>query len=255
MTSTSRAGKRDEQRDQRVAVARQIIGIGRAHRADQELVAHRPAVDEQILAERIGPRQRRQRGKALDRDAVAFGRDLDRVGAEVGAEHVAEPGEAPGGAGQRRGKGHRRALLAGEREGDIRPAHGEPAHHLAHRLGLGAVELEKFQPRRRRVEQVAHLDAGAGAERRRLQRRFRAGLDLDRPGVRLASVARRDGKPRHRADRGQRLAAEAERADRDEVVVGELGGGMALDRQRQVGARHALAVVGHANERAGRRRR
>ena len=94
--------KRDEQRDQRVAVARQIIGIGGAHRAEQKLVAHRPAVDEQILAERIGARERRQRGKALDRDALAFGRDLDGVGAEVGAEHVAEPREAPGGAGQRR---------------------------------------------------------------------------------------------------------------------------------------------------------
>ena len=127
----------------------------------QQLVAHRPAVDEQILAERIGARERRQRGKAFDRDAFAFGRDLDGIGAKIGAEHVAEPGEPPGRAGQRRGKGHRRALLAGEREGDVRPAHGEPAHHLAHGLGLGAVELEEFEPRRRRVKQVAHLDAGA----------------------------------------------------------------------------------------------
>ena len=172
--------ERDEQREQRMAVARQIIGIGAAHRAEQKLVAHRPAVDEEILAERIGAGQRRQRGKAFDRNALALGGDLDGIGAEIGAEHVAEPREPPGGAGQRRGKAHRRALLAGEREGDVRPAHGEPAHHLAHRLGLGAVELEEFQPRRRRVEQVAHLDAGALAERRGLQLRLRAGIDLDR---------------------------------------------------------------------------
>ena len=242
--------ERDEQRQQRMPVARQIIGISAAHRADQKLVAHRPAVDEQILAERIGARQRRQRGKAVDDDALAFGRDLDRVGAEIGAEHVAEPRQPPGRAGQRRGKGHRRALLAGQREGDIGPAHGEPAHHFAHGFGLGAVELEEFQPRRRGVEQIAHLDAGAFAERRGLDRGFGAGIDLDRPGMRLAGVPRRDRQPRHRADRGQRLAAKAQRADRNQIVVGKLRRGVALDREREIGARHALAVVGDADQAA-----
>jgi hypothetical protein len=51
--------KRDEQRQQRMAVARQIIGVGAAHRADHNLVAHRAPVDEQILPERVGARQRR----------------------------------------------------------------------------------------------------------------------------------------------------------------------------------------------------
>ena len=153
--------KRDEQRQHRMTVARQIVGIGRAHRAEQKLVAHRPAVDEQILAERVRPRQRRQRRVAVDDDALALRRDLDRIGAKLRPEHVAEPRQPTGPARQRRRECHRRALLAGEREGDIRPAHGEPAHGFAHRLGLGAVELEKFQPRRRGVEQVAHLDARA----------------------------------------------------------------------------------------------
>ncbi len=39
----------EEQRQRRMAVAREEIGIGAAHRADQQLVAHRPAVDEQEL--------------------------------------------------------------------------------------------------------------------------------------------------------------------------------------------------------------
>ena len=39
----------EEQRQRRMAVARQEIGIGAAHRADQQLVAHRPAIDEQEL--------------------------------------------------------------------------------------------------------------------------------------------------------------------------------------------------------------
>ena len=83
--------ERDEQRQQRMAVARQIIGIGAAHRADQQLVAHRAAVDEQILPERVGARQRRQPGKALDAHALALGVDGDRIGAEIRAQHVAEP--------------------------------------------------------------------------------------------------------------------------------------------------------------------
>ncbi len=57
-------------------------------------------------------------------------------------------------------------------------------------------------------------------------------------------------KPRHRADRRQRLAAEAERADVEQVVVGELRGGVALDREREIVARHAGAVVGDADQAA-----
>src|SRR5216684_329867 len=85
-------------------------------------------------------------------------------------------------------------------------------------------------------------------ERRRLDLGFRARLDRDRPGMRLARVARRDRQARHRADRGQRLAPEAERADGQKIVVVELRGGVALDREREIGARHALAVVGDPDE-------
>ena len=48
--------------------------------------------------------------------------------------------------------------------------------------------------------------------------------------MRLAAVPRRDRQPRGRADRGQRLAAKAERADREQILVVELRGGVALDR-------------------------
>ena len=160
--------ERDEQRDQRMTIARQIVGISGAHSAEQKLVAHRAAVDEKILAERIGARERRQCRKALHVHAFALGGDLDCVGAEVGAKHVAEPGEAAGGARQRSRECHRRALLAGEREGHIRPAHGEPAHDLAHGLRLGAVELEELQSRGRGIEQVTHLDPRPLTERRGL---------------------------------------------------------------------------------------
>src|SRR5207248_9123207 len=121
-------------------------------------------------------------------------------------------------------------------------------YHLADRVPFAAVALEKLEPRRRGVEEIAHLDPGAGTERGGLHRRFLAAIDGDRPGIGLARVARRDGEARHRADRGERLAAEAERADIIEVVVRELRGGVALDREREIAARHAAAVVGDANE-------
>src|SRR5215467_10204872 len=242
--------ERDEQRYEGMAVARQVIGIGGAHHADQELVAHWAAVDEEILAERIGARERGQRGEALDRKARVAASHLDRVGAELAPENISEPGEASARARQRRGPSHWRALLAREREGDVGPAHRQPAHHLADRLAFAAVAFEEFEPRRRGVEQVAHFDARAFPERAGLDLRLAAAVDGDRPAVRLAAVPRGDGQPRNRADRGQRLAAEAQGADVEQIVVGELGGGVALDRQREIVARHAGAVIADADQAA-----
>ena len=173
---------------------------------------------------------------------------LDRVGAELGAENVGEPNQPSGRARQRRRPGHGHAFLAREREGDVGPAHRQAPHHLADGVALAAVALEELEPRRRRVEEVAHLDPGAFAQRGRLHLGLVAAVDGDREGVRLARVAGGDGEPRHRADRGQRLAAEAERADVEQVVVGQLRGGVALDREREIGAGHAGAVVADADQ-------
>jgi len=56
------------------------------------------------------------------------------------------------------------------------------------------------------------------------------------------------GDPRHRADRGQRLAAETEGRNGEEIVAIELRGRMALDREHEVVAGHAGAVVGDADQ-------
>ena len=65
--------------------------------------------------------------------------------------------------------------------------------------------------------------------------------------MRLGGVAGGDAESRHRADRGQRLAAETQRANPQEILVVELGGGVAVDGERQIGMRHAAAVVGDAD--------
>ena len=60
-------------------------------------------------------------------------------------------------------------------------------------------------------------------------------------------MTRGDAEFCHRADRGQCFAAKPERADLQQVLVVEFGGGVAIDRQRQVGRGHAAAIVGDAD--------
>ena len=239
--------ERDEKRQHGMTIARQVVGIGRTYGAENELVAHRAAIDEEILPERVGLRERRRCGIAGDHDALALGMDLDGVAAEFGPQNIAEPGQPSGGTGQGGGPGHRRALLAREREGDVGPRHGEAPDDLADGFRLGAVGLQKLQARRRRIEEVANLDAGAVGQRRRHDLGFLAALDAQRPGVRLARMPRRDRQPCNRADRGQCLPAKPERANLQQVLVIELGGGVALDREREVLRGHAAAVVGNAD--------
>ena len=62
-------------------------------------------------------------------------------------------------------------------------------------------------------------------------------------------MARQQRHLGHRGDRGQGLAAEAQRADVLQVVgLGQLAGGMALERQQRLGGRDALAVVDHPHQ-------
>jgi hypothetical protein len=122
--------------------------------------------------------------------------------------------------------------------------HGKARHRVLDVIGLGADRLHELEAGRSRVEQIAHDDAGSGRERRRLHRADPAALDPDRERALGAARTRFDQKPRDRADRGQRLAAKAERPDIDEIVVRELRGRVALDREREIVRAHAAAVVG-----------
>ena len=63
------------------------------HRAEHQLVAHRTAVDEQILRKRIARGVGRQRREAFDTQPFASAAHRDRIGAEIRAENVAKPRE------------------------------------------------------------------------------------------------------------------------------------------------------------------
>jgi len=91
---------------------------------------------------------------------------------------------------------------------------------------------------------IGDLDPGAMGKRCRHHAGLRAAFDRELPGMRLARMPRGDREFCHRADRGQGLAAEPERPDLEQVLVVELGGGVAVDGEREIGGGHAAAVVG-----------
>ena len=93
---------RDEQRDDRIAVARQIVRVGAAHRAEQQLVAHRAAVDEEVLRERVAlacrsaaPRSPRRRGLRVRRAPRPHWRGIRRQAHRRAAQAARQAPAAP----------------------------------------------------------------------------------------------------------------------------------------------------------------
>ena len=66
--------------------------------------------------------------------------------------------------------------------------------------------------------------------------------------MRRACAAGADFEPRHRGDRGQRLAAEAESGDLHEIAVGQFRRRVPLDGKREIGFVHAPPVVDDPDE-------
>ena len=59
----------------------------------------------------------------------------------------------------------------------------QPLHHVGDGGALDALRLHEFQPRRRGVEQVAHLDTRARRKGRRLELRLATAIDGDFVGI------------------------------------------------------------------------
>ena len=224
------------------------VRIGAAHGAEQQPVAHRAAVDDEMDVARGAAVIGRQPDLAEQAQVLASLVDRHGIGGEIGAEHARGAPREPVLAVRLRRIGRRGQVVAGKREADLRVRHGKPAHDLGDRLRLGPVGFEELQPRRRRGEELGDLDPRALRRRRRPHRRFDAGLDQDRGPGRGVGGAGDDRKPRHGADRRQRLAAKAERPDARKVAVGQLRGRVALDRELEVLRGHAGAVVDDADE-------
>ena len=80
--------ERDGDGKHRMAPARQVVGIGAAHRAEQLAVAHGAAVDRDELVQPVGAVEGRQRGEARHARAAALARDRQHVVGELRSQHV-----------------------------------------------------------------------------------------------------------------------------------------------------------------------
>jgi hypothetical protein len=126
--------------------------------------------------------------------------------------------------------------------------HGQPPYRIEGVLVLGARRLEELEPRRRGEEEVAHLDPRARRMGAGLGPLDRARLDRQAPGAVGIGGPAGEGETADGADRGQRLAAEAQGVDAQQIVVGELGGGVAHHREFELVRAHTQAVVAHRDE-------
>jgi hypothetical protein len=153
----------EEQGQNRVAVVRQHVAIGAAHRPQQQAVAYRATVDEQELFLRGADVVGGQTGIAGQAQALAVDIHRHRVGGEVAAQQGAQAGEA--GVEQIAAFGRQGQAfppVVGEGKPHLRVRHRQTLHRVQGVGGLGARAFQEFQTRRSGEEQVADFDAGAG---------------------------------------------------------------------------------------------
>ena len=218
-TSSSSAGRSRYSATTGMPAGGDHVAIGDAHRGLQHRVGDRPAVHRQRLR-RAGGAGHRRRARRSPPGAARRARRA--------------PAAAPRRRPARASAATRAARSCGGRSNSARPSlssrnatPGRGQRQAAHRglgvVGLGARVLEELAPRRawRRTGRAPRRGCPARRRpaRRRTRRRPRRGW---RWRASAAGRAGDDGQPRRRADRGQRLAAEAERGDAHQVVVGSL---------------------------------
>jgi len=130
-----------------------------------------------------------------------------------------------------------------EGEADVRPRHGEALHDVEASAIFAALGAQELAPGRYAGEQLLDDDAGARRQGGRPLPFELAIVDDARPAV-LAIQPGLDRHPGDAGDRRQRLAAETQGLDLVDRIGRQLGGGVPLQRQRDLIAGHAAAVVG-----------
>src|SRR5262249_23610201 len=142
-----------------------------------------------------------------------------------------------------------RGALAGDKaEGSLGMSERKPLDDIGYGGGLDPLRFHEFEPRRCRIEEIAHLDPCAGSKGSRLEPRLSSAINFDSKGFRRTGGTALNREPRDRANRRQSLTAEAERHDAREIVASELRGCVALDGKREIIGRHARAVISDADQ-------
>ena len=177
LTSTSLGRDVEEQRQHRVAVARQHVGIGAAHRADQQPVLHRPAVDEQILVVGDAAVEGRQAGDAAQPHAL---RARNRPPTLLSASSRSVSAATRAGRSSPARSVERPPAVMLEREADLRPRHRQPLHDIEAGGIFAARRAQELAPRRHLGEQLLDRSRASPAAARPAPRPTSAPLSTTR---------------------------------------------------------------------------
>ena len=230
LTSTSSPGRSRNRASDRMAVAGEQVAIGGAHRADQQPVLHRPAVDEQILMVGDAAVEGRQAGDAAEPRRP---RAHNRCATPLSASSRSVSAATRAGRSSPGWTASVRRPSCSRREADIGPRHRQALHDVE----AGGI----FARAERRNLRRAGTLSNRSSTRTRVPGGSAAGpspaelaiVDDPRqpsaPRTRLSSVSRAtlaiDGSA---SPRKPKVATSSMR------VVGQLGGGVPLERQRDL---------------------
>ena len=228
----------------RVAFVMQHIAVGLAHGVAKQLVAHKTAVDEQILRIAPGTGVGGQAGQSIK--AQRPGDFVQSAGGSFKflAENVQRP-RLP----VARRQPPADAAVVDQGEGAFRMRQGDTAQRLVAMGVLGSRAFQEFASRRGVEKQVAHFHhraARQGGGFRGIQLAVEgAGL----PGMGFLAGPAGQGESGNRSDAGQGFTTKAQTGDPFQVIeAGDLAGGVPRQRQLQIIRRDAVAVVGQTDQ-------
>ncbi len=223
----------------------QEAAIRLAQRVLQRAVADRPAVEEQVLHPTRGAAVHRIGDVTGERDAVRLAGDFDQVVGDFLAE---EGGNALPHVVHGRQVVYQPAIVR-EREVDVRMGERQASQRFGRVAHFGLRRAEEFVPHRGVEEQVPHFDRRANRAADRRDRPRLAADDLELGPTLCLGRAAAERESADLGDRGQRFAAETERADAEQVVgLADFAGGVAGHGERQLVGRDAAAVVRDADQ-------
>ena len=228
--------------EERMPAVEQHIAIGLADGVSHQLVAHHPAVDEEILPVGLPAGVRRQTDPAMQAQTAAFFVDGETAVDKLRPQHRPQARRCISG-------GHGLPLRPyAQFHADVEAGQRQAPQHGLHLLGFGAFALQEAAPGRRVVEQVFHLHGGAGRVAPGSFACHLAAVHGDVTAHRLIAYPAGDGEPGHRRDAGERLAPETQASDAEQVAdVRDLAGRMPADGKRQVVRMNPVPVVDDAH--------
>src|SRR5919108_749881 len=216
-----------------------------AHLLEDDALVHHVLVEEEDLVV----------GRGHDEGVLHLAQHAHAVLGAIDGQQAAGRVPAPQGphalpqVGRRRRR-RRGAAAVGDAKLGGRMRERELAHDAQAGRQFGGAGLEEFESGGRVEEEVVDLHRGTRLGRHEEPLRDDTALAGEPESLGGAARAAADGEARDRTDGRQRFAAETQRRDGVEILVArQLGRGVTLERQRKLLRRHAVTVVGHANER------